>query len=247
MRPEEIKDAVIRKLPVMLPVGAVEYHGEHLPIGTDTLIAEGLCKKIEERAEVVVVPALPFSPTMHWAGGAASGDMDFSERALAVYAEEYILQLTAIGFQRIYALIGHQGKEGAPALIMRRAGRIATAKTAASLGDGWSRLKPEQWPVEDLFSIVRVCDYDEFSDYSGLGGRMPVGHGGRGETQLIMALYDGLVKMGALKGMENLPEWLADVYEADKADGRFWVEFCVNGFVRHFGPYARVESQSTSE
>lgn len=34
MRPEELRDAVSRNLPLLWPVGAMEYHGEHMPLGT---------------------------------------------------------------------------------------------------------------------------------------------------------------------------------------------------------------------
>jgi len=236
MRPCDIEKAVAKNIPVLLPLGAVEYHGQHMPIGTDTLIAEGLCKLIAQKADVIVAPAIPFSPTMHWAGGAESGDMDFSEEALAVYALEYIRQLAKVGFRRIYVMLGHQGKGGLPALIMEKAGRVAAADISRAMGAGWGCLPPEQLP-ENVYSLVRVCDYDEFSDYSKINRneRMPVGHGGRGETQLIMALYDNLVRMEALKDAKKpLPPWLSDVYEADAADGAFWVDFCVDGFVEYF-------------
>ena len=35
MRPEQLQDAVRRNVPVLMPAGVVEYHGPHLPIGTD--------------------------------------------------------------------------------------------------------------------------------------------------------------------------------------------------------------------
>jgi creatinine amidohydrolase/Fe(II)-dependent formamide hydrolase-like protein len=235
MNPEEIQAATARKVPVLLPVGAVEYHGPHLPVGTDTLIAQGLCEKIAEQAEVVVAPAIPFSPTLHWAGGVRSGDVDFGQQAFAAYAQEYIRQLAAMGFQRIYALVGHQGKEGLPALILKQAGWTVAAELAQALGEGWSLLPPGRWPLQDMFGLVRVCGYDEFSEYAAInrGEPLPVGHGGRGETQLIMALYKGFVNMDALQG-QPLPPWLADVHQADLADGEFWVDFCVRGFVDHF-------------
>ena len=37
MRPHQIRDAVARNLPVILPLGVMEYHGEHLPVGMDSL------------------------------------------------------------------------------------------------------------------------------------------------------------------------------------------------------------------
>jgi creatinine amidohydrolase len=51
---------------VLLPVGALEQHGEHLPIGTDSLLVEAVCLAAAERAQrdVLVAPTIwtGFSP-----------------------------------------------------------------------------------------------------------------------------------------------------------------------------------------
>jgi creatinine amidohydrolase len=51
---------------VVLPVGSLEQHGEHLPIGTDSLLVEAICLAAAERAErdVLVAPTIwtGFSP-----------------------------------------------------------------------------------------------------------------------------------------------------------------------------------------
>ncbi len=46
MRPEELKDAVKRNIPIIMAAGVVEYHGPHLPIGTDFLIANAVCERV---------------------------------------------------------------------------------------------------------------------------------------------------------------------------------------------------------
>ena len=41
---EEVRDATEPGSVAILPVGAVEAHGPHLPIGTDVIIAEGMAR-----------------------------------------------------------------------------------------------------------------------------------------------------------------------------------------------------------
>jgi creatinine amidohydrolase len=58
-----------------LPVGSLEQHGPHLPINTDTVLAERfahcLAQYAAERHDVWVAPPLPFglSPEHAWSAG----------------------------------------------------------------------------------------------------------------------------------------------------------------------------------
>ena len=42
----------------LIPVGAVEQHGPHLPLGTDTIIATELCSRVAERTDALTLPPL---------------------------------------------------------------------------------------------------------------------------------------------------------------------------------------------
>ena len=46
MRPHEIAAAVAAGVPVVLPIGVMEYHGEHLPAGVDLLIVTETLKRL---------------------------------------------------------------------------------------------------------------------------------------------------------------------------------------------------------
>lgn len=48
MQPKQIREAVMRNVPIVMSAGAVEYHGPHLPIGTDWLIAETILRRVEQ-------------------------------------------------------------------------------------------------------------------------------------------------------------------------------------------------------
>jgi creatinine amidohydrolase len=56
--------------PLMLPVGAFEQHGPHLPLATDTIIADAIAHAAARRTGAVVLPALPFgAPSRPRSGG----------------------------------------------------------------------------------------------------------------------------------------------------------------------------------
>lgn len=233
MRPEQVRDAVARNVPVLMPAGVVEYHGPHLPIGTDFLIANAVCEEVERRSACVMAPALPLGPTMSWAAGPEDGEIDFEPEAFYQYVHEVLKRLALMGFRRIYVLQHHQGDEGLECLCLRRAVMEMARDTGQAWGPGYGRKAEREWPNPELFRRVIVAHIDTYSDYpSPEAERVPVGHGGRGETQLIMAALPETVRMAALDTLAERPYWLHDS-EAGRADeGRRWIEFCVQGWVK---------------
>ena len=64
---------------VILPLGALEAHGPHLPLGTDLVIAEAMARAGAERLsrrglDIAVLPALPLSPAPFASGFAGTID-----------------------------------------------------------------------------------------------------------------------------------------------------------------------------
>jgi creatinine amidohydrolase/Fe(II)-dependent formamide hydrolase-like protein len=56
MLPREIRTAVEKRWPVVLPLGVLEYHGEHMAVGMDTLAVVKILEILEEEMDLVVLP-----------------------------------------------------------------------------------------------------------------------------------------------------------------------------------------------
>lgn len=232
MRPEQVQDAVRRHVPVVIPAGCVEYHGPHLPIGTDFLIANGVAAAAEERVECVMAPPLCLAPTLSWAAGPEEGEVDFDPEVFFQYARETLRRIAAMGFRRIYILQHHQGPDGLEVLCLKRAAGEVLRETVQQWGTGWGRGPADELPMPNVFGWIRVAYVDTFSRYPGpYPGQIPIGHAGKGETQLIMAALPETVRMEALATLARLPQWLEDAHAADAGEGRQWLEFCVAGWV----------------
>jgi creatinine amidohydrolase len=60
LRPHEIRAALAERALVYLPLGTIEWHAEHLPVGLDALTAHGVCLQAAARAGGLVYPPLHF-------------------------------------------------------------------------------------------------------------------------------------------------------------------------------------------
>ena len=57
MLPYQVREAIDNNTPVILPLGVVEYHAEHLPLGVDMFTCLNAIERVEKRhPEVVILP-----------------------------------------------------------------------------------------------------------------------------------------------------------------------------------------------
>ena len=205
MRPEQVRQAIREAWPVVLPVGVLEYHGEHLPLGMDGLVVTECLARLEVEMDLVVLPTF-------WYGAASyaveapegKGSLHVDAEALVPVARQVFAALLRVGFRNIHFLIHHQTEkfaEGMPTdLAFRLAARQAVfAHLERERGEGWWG-RPEavgyyaaHQAGEDPFSWIRghpLLTAEEIARY-------PFDHAGQGETSFMLALCPDSVDMAA--------------------------------------------------
>lgn len=106
----------------LLPVGAVEAHGPHLPLGTDNFLAEEIAKKLSATTNGLILPTLPYGQV--WSLGDFPGSLTISNQTLTNLVTEIGESLFRQGF-RIFVLInGHYGNS----VALKDASRILYEK-----------------------------------------------------------------------------------------------------------------------
>lgn len=95
---------------LVVPLGSTEQHGGHLPLDTDTLVAQELCDRLLlARADVIVAPSLPYGSSGEHAGFA--GTLSIGADALEHVIVELCRSATD-SFERIALVNGHGGNAG---------------------------------------------------------------------------------------------------------------------------------------
>ncbi len=173
---EECRALAAEGAVVILPIGATEQHGPHLPIGTDSFHAEHVALTAAARAEagvpVLVAPLLPYGSSAHHLpfGGTASLSSETFLRVLMELGET----LVQSGFGRLLLLNGHGGNHQ---LVQIAARDLALAHDVDVAACSWWNLAA-----------------DALAEAGALGrGRLP-GHAGAFETSVILALRPGLAR-----------------------------------------------------
>jgi creatinine amidohydrolase/Fe(II)-dependent formamide hydrolase-like protein len=225
MRPNQIADAIARNLAVVLPIGVMEYHGEHLPAGVDLLIVTETLKRLEE--EIVILPPFAYGAASHAVAGPGSGTLHIDTAGFQPLAEGLFTALLKTGFRNIHGIIHHQSEnfyQGMPTdLSFRLAARNAIFRhLEVTRGPGWwgSREMQDYYALhaagEDPFNWIRIHPlFPKSADF-------PFDHAGIGETALMLALAPDCVDMAKVAEgghwfTETAPKATAELGEAGVA------------------------------
>ena len=150
---------------VIVPVGALEAHGPHLPLGADQIQAEVTANALAERVDALVAPTIPY-------GSAPSarrfpGTVSLTIAPLEGYVAGVLSEFARSGVRRILVLSGHGER-----------GHMAALREAA---DSTMQAHPGT-------KIVVLCDYEFVYELRGKESPAGDGHAGLLETSRVMAV-----------------------------------------------------------
>ena len=174
MNREQLRAAAGESLAV-LPIGATEQHGPHLPTGTDSFTVEAVAREaaVEASAEipVVVTPVLPFGSSHHHFVFGATLSLSTETYYRVLY--ELLESLVTDGFTRIFVVNGHGGNHELAQLATRDVALRHPVRAAAG----------SYWTVA----------WDELIAIAAHQGRRLPGHAGDFETSMVLSLRPDLV------------------------------------------------------
>ncbi|MBA4493540.1 creatininase family protein [Paenactinomyces guangxiensis] len=103
----EVQEKIREKKVAILPIGAVEAHGPHLPLGTDNILAERLADKIASEVDAFVLPLLPYGQV--WSLKNFPGSLTISNQTLIQLVTDLGKSLYEQGFKVFVLLSAHLG------------------------------------------------------------------------------------------------------------------------------------------
>jgi creatinine amidohydrolase/Fe(II)-dependent formamide hydrolase-like protein len=124
---------------VLLPVGAVEQHGPHLPLDTDAFDADHLARRVAENCsdpKPLVLPLIPYGVSYHHADFA--GTLNISPDTLSQMVYEIGMAAARNGVTKLVIVNGHGGNGPAlhfAAQLINRDAHIFTAVDSGETSD----------------------------------------------------------------------------------------------------------------
>ncbi|MBX2817522.1 MAG: creatininase family protein [Saprospiraceae bacterium] len=167
----EVQDFLKYSDMVIIPIGALEQHGAHLPIGTDIINGIERCKLIAQERDVLVSPIMMVGQSPYHMGFA--GTISLSAHLILQVHMEAVESLIAHGFNRFIIMNAHGGNRAISTLLVDQINQT-TAGVAVSFSQAIQPyLQPVSAPQSDVLDR----------------------HAGTGETSNSLYLMPGLVQL----------------------------------------------------
>ena len=175
MTRDEFEAAMKQNPVVLLPVGSMEEHGNHLPLGSDTYEIDFVVDRLASKLDIVILPTVNY-------GNCGStynfpGTISISFESLRAFIYDIISEVVRHGGKRILIISGHAGSNHMVALRM----------AAKELVDKYPKTK-----------MMVMSDYDLVPEYK--GGNIPNwdGHAGKAETSRMLNIRPDISKKGTI-------------------------------------------------
>jgi len=181
---QDFQEGLKQTLTVLVPVGATEGHGAHLPLGTDSFQAIDVCRRLSERRPVFVAPPILYgvcrSTSQH------PGTLSIRTETLKCLLVDVIGALYRQGLRNFLVLSGHAGGTHNATLL--------------DAGECLLGMLPES-------KIAVVTEYDlAAGEGKGLIETVGDSHAGEIEASRMLATHPHLVKEGAQEDYPHFPK-----------------------------------------
>ena len=233
MYPDILDEARKKNIPVFIPVGVMEYHCNHLPLGTDTQTPLYLLERLEQERDIIIAPPVWYGCASYAVKGPEGYSIDMDGEVLNKMMYNIYLSMLRSGFRRVITVLYHQTEDFNPTeTACLDASRRAIFKyLEEKRGIGWwgENKTHEAYEAEDNannpWDWLRVMPL--------LPREFEADHAGYQETSMLWALRPELIRP---EKFAEAKDWFAETAKnASMEAGEEMVQYALNFWRNYLG------------
>jgi creatinine amidohydrolase len=181
MTRDEVK-AAIKEFPVaILPMGATEQHGHHLPLGVDIFLAEGISRKLSEQTGALLLPSLPFGYSWVWRD--IPGTVSLQQHHVEAVIKDVAHSVERYGIKMLVLVNGHDANNASMKYATRELADELDIPVIYLFYPNFNKIMEEHCESPTWHGMIHACEF---------------------ETSLMLAIKPELVDMN--KAVREYPE-----------------------------------------
>lgn len=201
--PDILDEAKEKRIPIFLPVGVIEYHSAHMPLGTDAQVAIHFLERLEEHRakqgkEIIIAPPVWYGCASYAVKGPEGYSIDMDGTVLNQTMYNIYMSMLKSGLRNIYTVLAHQTEDFNPTetACLDASRRVIFKYLEETRGIGWwgDNKSREFYNTMDSkdnpWNWLRVTGIDPH----GNPAHLPGDHAGEYETSDLWALRPELIR-----------------------------------------------------
>lgn len=172
MTRDDAERAVSENPVAILPLGATEQHGHHLPLGVDVYLAEALAKKVAKETNAMLLPALPFGYSWVWRD--IPGTISLEQHRVEAVIKDVAKSVHRYGVERLILINGHDANNASMKYATRELMDEVDIEVIYLFYPGLENIRQVVCESETWHGMIHACEF---------------------ETSLMLAVKPELVKM----------------------------------------------------
>ena len=181
MTRDEVKMRLESYPVAVLPLGATEQHGHHLPLGTDLLLSEGISREICMETGALLLPGIPFGYSWVWRD--IPGTVSLQQHHVEAVIKDVANSLHRYGVKLLVIVNGHDANNASLKYAVRELSDEIGMKVMFQFYPDLQPIMEEELESETWHGMVHACEF---------------------ETSLMLDMYPDLVMMD--KAVREYPD-----------------------------------------
>lgn len=172
MTRDEVEEAINDYPVAILPLGATEQHGHHLPLGVDIMLAEGISRLVVEETGALLLPAVPFGYSWVWRD--IPGTVSIQQHIVELVIKDVAHSVSRYGIELLALINGHDANNASMKYAARELQDELDMLINYFFYPGLTDLMAEYCDSPTWHGMIHACEL---------------------ETSLMLALYPEQVQM----------------------------------------------------
>ncbi|PLR87711.1 creatinine amidohydrolase [Bacillus sp. V33-4] len=181
MTRDEARKAVGNFPVAILPLGATEQHGHHLPLGVDIFLAEGISRQLSERTGAILLPSMPFGYSWVWRD--IPGTISLQQHHVEAVVKDVAHSVARYGVKMLVLVNGHDSNKTSMKYAARELMDELDIPVIYLFYPNLNEIMKEHCETPSWHGMVHACEF---------------------ETSLMLALKSELVDMS--KAVSEYPD-----------------------------------------